>query len=152
MVCPLRFVLAGLSAAIVLFLAIDLLWGSGKDNLLHAGEVRNCFRTGRSGSSAHKHCVRLSSLELPFTRLASHIRAGDYLYTNALNSNVICAVISPLSFLWRRYRLAVISTAFHGLLRTEQLFRSKQHDTCTTSNHRMQVSNEMRLKFAGHPR
>lgn len=40
MVCPLRFVLAGLSAAIVLFLAFDLLWGSGKDDLLLAGEVR----------------------------------------------------------------------------------------------------------------
>ena len=40
MVCPLRFVLAGLSAAIVLFLAIDLLWGSGKHDLLAGPEVR----------------------------------------------------------------------------------------------------------------
>lgn len=40
MVCPLRFVLAGVSAAIVLFLAIDLLWGSSKDDLLLTPEVR----------------------------------------------------------------------------------------------------------------
>lgn len=40
MVCPLRFVLAGLSAAIVLFLAFDMLWGSGKqDDLLLSEQV-----------------------------------------------------------------------------------------------------------------
>eukprot|EP00892_Ulva_mutabilis_P012066 jgi/Ulvmu1/9231/UM005_0331.1 len=33
MVCPLRFVLAGLSAAIVLFLAVDMLWLSQKDDV-----------------------------------------------------------------------------------------------------------------------
>jgi hypothetical protein len=41
MVCPLRFVLAGLSAAIVLFLAVDLLWFSGRDELLVPPDVRS---------------------------------------------------------------------------------------------------------------
>lgn len=44
MVCPLRFVLAGLSAAIVLFLAVDMLWLSQKDDIYQGLDVRALFR------------------------------------------------------------------------------------------------------------
>lgn len=43
MVCPLRFVLAGLSAAIVLFLAVDMLWLSSKDDVYQGLEVCNLY-------------------------------------------------------------------------------------------------------------
>lgn len=56
MVCPLRFVLAGLSAAIVLFLAVDMLWLQSKEDI-HGIEVRNLYHL-RGSAAHHVSCIR----------------------------------------------------------------------------------------------